>query len=229
MGWRQLPYWLALALATVIAASLAGCGGDGGPAGPAGPPGPAGPAGPPGTPGTPAAPGGSGTSNVGSNALTDPTAIATNAQAWAELQPTVTITNVTIASPPVVNFTVTDSYGKAVIGFGNTSKSSTATVASYPNLAFSLAKLVPGTDGSPSKWVSYIVTTVPSTTTAAAPPARRPTTPARSSTTTTAPTRTRSIATSRDQVAGRRDDGERAEQQGRSRRPHLRPGPGAPR
>jgi OmcA/MtrC family decaheme c-type cytochrome len=34
-------------------------------------------------------------------------------------------------------------------------------VASYPNLSFSLAKLVPGTNGSPSKWVSYIVTTVP--------------------------------------------------------------------
>ena len=49
------------------------------------------------------------------------------------------------------------------------SKSSTATVAQYPNLAFSLAKLVPGASGSPSKWVSYIVTTVPSTTTAAAP------------------------------------------------------------
>ena len=169
MGWRRLPYWLALALATVMAASLAGCGGDGGPAGPAGPPGPAGPAGPPGTPGTPGAPGGSGTSNVGSNALTDPTAITTNAQAWAELQPTVTITNVTIASPPVVSFTVTDSFGKAVVGLGNTSKSSTATVASYPNLSFALAKLVPGTNGAPSRWVSYMVTTVPSTTTAAAP------------------------------------------------------------
>ena len=169
MGRRQLPYWLAVAVATAIAASMAGCGGDGGPAGPAGPPGPAGPAGPPGNPGTPGAPGGSGSSNVGSNALTDPTAIATNAQAWADLQPTVTITNVTIASPPVVSFSVTDNFGKAVVGLGNTSKSSTATVASYPNLSFALAKLVPGTNGAPSRWVSYIVTTVPSTTTAAAP------------------------------------------------------------
>jgi OmcA/MtrC family decaheme c-type cytochrome len=42
-------------------------------------------------------------------------------------------------------------------------------VASYPNLAFSLAKLVPGASGSPSKWVSYIVTTVPTTTAASAP------------------------------------------------------------
>ena len=172
MGRRVLPFWLAVAAATAIATSLAGCGGDGGPAGPAGPPGPAGPAGPPGTPGTPGAPGGGGASNVGSNTLTDPTAIATNAQAWANLQPTVTITGVTIASPPVVSFTVTDSFGKAVIGLGNTSKSATAVVASYPNLSFALAKLVPGTSGSPSKWVSYIVTSVPSSATASAAPSR---------------------------------------------------------
>src|SRR4029079_13099482 len=98
MGRRGVLYWLAVAVATVIAASLSGCGGGGGEGGPAGPPGPAGPAGPPGTPGTPAAREASAASTVGSNALTDRTAIATNAQAWAERQPTVTITNVTIAS-----------------------------------------------------------------------------------------------------------------------------------
>ena len=65
----------------------------------------------------------------------------------------------TIASPPVVKFTVFDSFGKAVVGLGNTSKSATAVVASYPNLSFALAKLVPGASGAPSKWVSYIVTT----------------------------------------------------------------------
>jgi OmcA/MtrC family decaheme c-type cytochrome len=42
-------------------------------------------------------------------------------------------------------------------------------VASYPNLAFSMAKLVPAANGSPAKWVSYIVTTVPTATAAAAP------------------------------------------------------------
>ncbi len=107
--------------------------------------------------------------NVGSNALTNTDAITTNAQAWADMQPTVTVTGVTIASPPVVTFSVIDSFGHPVIGLGNTTKSSTATVASYPNLAFALAKLVPGAAGGPSKWVSYIVTTVPTTTTAAAP------------------------------------------------------------
>ncbi|MGZ9032714.1 MAG: hypothetical protein ACXW2G_15180, partial [Burkholderiaceae bacterium] len=75
----------------------------------------------------------------------------------------------TIASPPVVNFKLATKQGVPVIGFGSTSKSSTATVASYPNLAFSLAKLVPGSGGTPSKWVNYIVTTVPTTTAAAAP------------------------------------------------------------
>ncbi|HJV62252.1 MAG TPA: OmcA/MtrC family decaheme c-type cytochrome [Albitalea sp.] len=75
----------------------------------------------------------------------------------------------TIHSPPVVDFSITDTDGNAIIGFGSKSKSSTATVASYPNLSFSLAKLVPGTNGSPSKWVNYIVTTVPTTTAAAAP------------------------------------------------------------
>ena len=47
-------------------------------------------------------------------------------------------------------------------------------MASYPNLAFAIAKLVPGANGSPSKWVSYMVTTVPTTTAAAA--ATRPST-----------------------------------------------------
>jgi OmcA/MtrC family decaheme c-type cytochrome len=106
---------------------------------------------------------------VGSNAVTSATVVASNAAAWAALEPTVTVTGVSIASPPVVSFTVTDGAGRPVVGLGNTTKSATATVASLPNLAFALAKLVPGTAGSPSKWVSYIVTTVPTTTTAAAP------------------------------------------------------------
>ena len=175
MGRRQLPYWLAVAVATVISASMAGCGGDTGAAGPAGPPGPSGPSGPPGvpgTPGTPGTPGGGGTTSVGSNGLTNPDAIAANAAVWADLEPTVTITSVTIASPPVIKFNVTDGFGNAVVGLGNTSKSATAVVASYPNLAFSIAKLVPGTSGGPSKWVSYVVTTVPSSATASATPTR---------------------------------------------------------
>ena len=131
----------------------------------------------------------------------------------------------TIASPPVVSFTVIDSFGKAVVGLGNTSKSATAVVASYPNLSFALAKLVPGTSGAPSKWVSYIVTSVPSTTTAAAAPSR----PSTDNTGTLVDngdgtykyTFYRDITT--DQVTGRRDDREPAEQHRRPRRPDLQP------
>ena len=91
---------------------------------------------------------------------------------FAALAPKVNVGKVTIASPPVVHFSITDIDGNAIIGFGSTSKSATATVAGYPNLSFSLAKLVPGTNGSPSKWVSYIVTTVPTTTSPNAAPTR---------------------------------------------------------
>jgi OmcA/MtrC family decaheme c-type cytochrome len=85
------------------------------------------------------------------------------AAAWAALAPRVTISSVSIHSDsaPVVNFTVTDGNGVPVKGLGNASMSSTATLPGLTNLAFSLAKLVPGTDGAPSQWVSYIVTSVP--------------------------------------------------------------------
>jgi OmcA/MtrC family decaheme c-type cytochrome len=77
--------------------------------------------------------------------------------AWRALEPKVTVTGVTIASPPVVRFAVTDAAGNAVVGLGNTSKAATATVSSLTNLSFTLAKLVPATASAPSKWVSYLV------------------------------------------------------------------------
>jgi OmcA/MtrC family decaheme c-type cytochrome len=137
-------------LATVLAGALsmlAGCGGSGSD----GATGPAGPAGPPGQSGTTAV-----TIRSNATAATD-----ASAAAWAALAPQATVTSVTIASPPVVNFTVADAAGNPVVGLGNRSQSATATVAGLTNLAFSIAKLVPGSNGNPSKWVSYIVTTVP--------------------------------------------------------------------
>lgn len=148
-----------LSAAIALSFGVAACGGDdgsAGPAGPAGAPGATGPAGPPGPPGP---------STGGTVVLTPTTPAAT----FAALKITATVTGVTIASPTVVRFKLADEQGRAIIGFGSTSKASTATVASYPNLAFSLAKLVPATAGTPEKWVSYIVTTVPTTTVAAAP------------------------------------------------------------
>lgn len=57
-----------------------------------------------------------------------------------------TITSVTVGSPPVVNFTVTDQNGVPVVGFTDT------------DLRFNIAKLTPGTDGNPGTWQNYIVT-----------------------------------------------------------------------
>jgi OmcA/MtrC family decaheme c-type cytochrome len=147
---------LAAALTIAALALLPGCKGDQGPAGPPGPPGPGGDAGQNGTTVI--------TVPSNSEAPTDATSAA-----WAALQPQVTVQSVAISSAPVVNFTVTDAAGNGIVGLGNTSQSSTATVPGYTNLAFSVAKLVPSASGAPSRWVSYIVTTVPSTTAAAAP------------------------------------------------------------
>ncbi len=123
-------------LTAVLAAgllTLAGCGGSDGAAGPAGPAGP------------------SGTGAVNLAALTP--------EQWAGATFKSEVTSVTIASPPVVEFTVTDAVGNPVVGFEKlTSKSATATVTSYPNVSFALAKLVPRTDSKPSHWVSYVVT-----------------------------------------------------------------------
>jgi len=103
---------------------------------------------------------------VGSNSA----ATAATMAAWAALKPQVTVTSVTIASPPVVKFSVKDAAGNPVVGLANKSKSSTATIATLPNIAFTLAKLVPGTtfaangktyNAEPSKWVSYLVTRPP--------------------------------------------------------------------
>ena len=156
-GYRASSRWALFALAGVLAAAIAGCGGSDGSVGPTGAAGPAGPTGPTGPSGPPGVSGAS-VVTIPSNAAP---ATDASAAAWAALAPKATVTSVTIASPPVVNFTVTDAAGNPVVGLGNASQSATATLPGLTNLAFSIAKLVPGTNGDPSKWVSYIVTTVP--------------------------------------------------------------------
>lgn len=78
------------------------------------------------------------------------------------------VTSVTIASPPVVTFKILDINGNPVRGIGQRNANGQLT-----NLAFSIAKLVPGTNGSPSEWVNYLVTSSPTGTTPVA--ASRPT------------------------------------------------------
>jgi OmcA/MtrC family decaheme c-type cytochrome len=109
--------------------------------------------------------------SIATNATPAPAAAAA---AWAALAPQVTVQSVTINSAPVVRFTVKDAAGNPVIGLGNKSQSATASVAGLTNIAFTLAKLVPSTSAvvtsgtttttistEPSKWVSYLVTSVP--------------------------------------------------------------------
>ncbi len=143
-----------LGLAALMSLALFGCGGGGSD----------GVNGPAGTQGT--------TTTVPVN-KTNKTILASNSATptteasavWQNLQPIVTVNSVAISNgKPVVKFTVTDQANNAVVGLG--SRSSDKTTASsvshtYPaltNLAFTMAKLVPGTNGSPSRWVTYIVT-----------------------------------------------------------------------
>ncbi len=149
---------LLASILTAAALMLGGCGG--GSDGAAGPAGPAGPAGASGAPGAPAASG----STLNSNSVA-PTADA--AAAFQALAPQVTVQSVTISSPPVVKFTVKDANGNPIVGLGSKAQSATAIVANLTNLNFTLAKLVPGANGSPSKWVSYIVTKPPTVAQAA--------------------------------------------------------------
>jgi hypothetical protein len=145
---------------TAVAAAaflLHGCGGGSdGAAGTAGAPGPAGPAGAPGPQGP------SGANVVSLKQLTPAQIAATEFNA--------TVTGVTIASPPVVTFKLADGNGTPLAGLGTPTKAANATVPRYQNISFTLAKLVPGAPGvlpgqsGPTRWVSYIVTTVPTTT-----------------------------------------------------------------
>ncbi len=144
---RSVP--LLASILTAAALMLGGCGG-----GSDGAAGPEGPAGPPGTTGAPA------TVSVGLNGNSvAPTADA--AAAFQALAPQITVQSVTISSPPVVKFTVKDANGTPIVGLGSKSQSSSAIVANLTNLNFTLAKLVPASNGGPSKWVSYIVTKPP--------------------------------------------------------------------
>lgn len=95
------------------------------------------------------APGVAGTNGINGTDGRDLTAVVNTltigATDWQYLAPVATVNKVEINSPPVVTLTVVDSHGLPVTGLKNAS------------FAFTIAKLVPSTAGSPSKWVSYIV------------------------------------------------------------------------
>ena len=93
---------------------------------------------------------GAGVVSVGSNALTNTDAINTNAQAWSDMQPTVTITGVTIASPPVV-LSSRRRRGTAIIGLGSTPRARRPRSPATQNLAFIAREARAGADRQPEQ------------------------------------------------------------------------------
>ena len=127
---KSSSHWTRLAAASLLAvAALAGCGG--------------------GSDGAPGAPGATGATGATGAPGQDLTAVVNtltlSATDWAALTPVATVSSVVINSPPVVSFSVVDGYKRPVVGLTTS------------QLSFSIAKLVPGVDGSQSKWVSYMV------------------------------------------------------------------------
>ena len=137
--------WMGSAVAGLLAATLVGCGGGGSSADVAVTP-------PASNVPTVAAPTGKSPVNVA----------GLTAEQFAALTPKVTVGGVAINSPPVVTFAVSDGTAadNPVVGFNFTSKPASTNVTSLTNYAFSLAKLVPGQNGSESKWVNYIVSSL---------------------------------------------------------------------
>jgi OmcA/MtrC family decaheme c-type cytochrome len=103
----------------------------------------------------------------GTNGTGPITISALPAAELAKLTMTGQVNGVTSNGAPVVSFKVTDQSNNPVIGLGVKNAAGTA----LNNMGFSIAKLVPATVDSPSKWVSYIVTT-----TAATPAGQKPST-----------------------------------------------------
>ncbi|MDA0790215.1 MAG: OmcA/MtrC family decaheme c-type cytochrome [Proteobacteria bacterium] len=116
--------WIQAALACCIAL-LVGCGGGGGTAAPDVAPGPAPSNGNPPAPDPVQLPAGPNTYETASEIIA-------------------TITDVTVASPPVLTMTVVDGDGVAITGLRSS------------NVRFTIAKLIPASNGDSSHWQSYI-------------------------------------------------------------------------
>ena len=135
-----------LGLAALMVGALAACG--------SGSTGAAGPAGAPGTNGT--------------NTVATVNGKTLAAADWQALAPTIDPASISVtiapvsgavgSGAPVVKFKVTDQNGDPVVGLGGQYPAvGTAVTHTNYNLNFTLAKLVPGTSGNPSKWVNLLV------------------------------------------------------------------------
>lgn len=111
--------------AMLLALLLLACDGSTGPQGPAGAPGATGPAGPPG-------------------ASSPPPVVTINDIIEDDVPINAEITSVTLNSPPVVAFTLTNKDGLGVVGLSGNAVSGV------------IAKLIPGADGTPNSWQNYV-------------------------------------------------------------------------
>ena len=139
-------FGIIILLLTFAALALSGCSGGNGASGPAGPAG--------------------ATGATGKDAAVNISTLSAEELASLSFSTTAsTVSDVTIASPPVVTFKVADANGTGIKGLGFTTKSNTTGLTGLSNIGFTLAKLMPGPNGSPDYWVSYIVTSMPYTNT----------------------------------------------------------------
>ncbi|MCX7162089.1 MAG: OmcA/MtrC family decaheme c-type cytochrome [Rhodocyclales bacterium] len=132
-----------LGLLAMVAAAIAGCGGGGGSDGASG------------TNGTTT------TTVVNVNTGTGIQQTALTAEQWQTLQPSGTIVGATF-SKPKIEFTLTDGSGNPILGLeSNYSKAATTDVlVTQKNVFATVAKLMPGTNNGPSRWVNYLVTNI---------------------------------------------------------------------
>ena len=129
--WRKLGgIMLFLAMA---AFALSGCSGSDGATGATGPQGPEGPEGP-----------------AGQEVIAFD---ASNVAYLSKATYSGTITSITAGAIPVVEFRIVDGKGVGVEGL----EKPVGTSKNLNNVRFTVAKLVPGTNGSPSQWMSYFI------------------------------------------------------------------------
>ena len=150
MQTKPITRFCGLLASAITVAILAGCNGSTGPAG---------------------APGANAPTTTTVSSVIDASKLST--ASWIALNPVSSITSVNVSAAqgrPVVNFKVTDPNGTGIVGLENFSKLDPTKdlTASYPNFTFTIAKLIPAgglpsapVANAPSKWVNYMVMSVP--------------------------------------------------------------------
>ena len=172
MKHRPLKQLYSLVGIAAITLAMLGCNGSKGDTGATGPQGASGAQGPTGATGGPGATGATGTNGTnGTNGVYMVDVNGLTQDQWIALGPKGKVNSVSITpGATVVNFTITNANGDPLKGLDQWDSLNPAKdkVHNYPNFYFEIAKLVPGDPAPaplpgilPSRWVSYIVTTIP--------------------------------------------------------------------